>query len=453
MTTTDLHARLRLARGAHQQAEYALATLLFELQRTRRYTERGHTSVIAYGEAELDLTPRQTRDLVFVAKHMRTLPALEEAFRTGQIGYTKAREVARIATPETDAVWTQRAAETTNRALERQVAAAEQGDAPPANPDAEPGPARVRVTVVMSAADADVLAATFARLRLDGGFGTDVEHGTLLAEMARRTLALLESDQADTADGAKTNSSAQTPTAERFRVALHRCPDCEKTHVGDPRDRHHADATDLACAECDAEWLDLTAPDPAPRVKHAIPPATRRRVFEQYGHRCAVPHCRNRMWLDLHHIRPRHAGGDHRPANLACLCSVHHQMVHRGDLALFVDETLDGPPRLRFVLPTGEVLGASRTAGGVDIAGAVSRLRAEIEHSPGSPGRRLTGHLDETNESDGAEAGLLAVALDTLHALRLVVARPDDTWYGADRVVSGSARGVDAEGRSGRLGA
>jgi hypothetical protein len=47
MTTTDLHARLRLARGAHQQAEYALATLLLELQRTRRYTERGHASVIA----------------------------------------------------------------------------------------------------------------------------------------------------------------------------------------------------------------------------------------------------------------------------------------------------------------------------------------------------------------------------------------------------------------------
>jgi hypothetical protein len=126
------------------------------------------------------------------------LPCLRSTRRFARAGwgYTKAREVARIATPETDAAWTTRAQETTNRALERQVAAAQRGDDPPADPDAEPGPARVRVTVAMSAAEADVLATAFARLRLDGGFGTDVENGTLLAEMARRTLAVLDAEAA-----------------------------------------------------------------------------------------------------------------------------------------------------------------------------------------------------------------------------------------------------------------
>jgi 5-methylcytosine-specific restriction endonuclease McrA len=80
------------------------------------------------------------------------------------------------------------------------------------------------------------------------------------------------------------------------------------------RRRTPPEHTDLACAECDAEVLDLTAPKP--RLTHAIPPATRRKVFEQHGHRCAVPHCRNRLWLDLHHIRPRSQGGDHRAGNL-----------------------------------------------------------------------------------------------------------------------------------------
>jgi hypothetical protein len=381
--STDLHTQLRLARGAHQQAEYALATLLFTLHRTRRYTERGHASVVSYGEAELDLTPRQTRDLVFVAKRLAALPALDEAFRTGRVGYTKAREVARIATPETDAAWTRRASETTNRALERQVAAAQRGDAPPPDPHAEPGPARVRVTVSMSAADADVLAAAFARLRLDGGFGADVENGTLLAEMARRMLAVLEADRTEA------TATPDAPTAERFRVTLHLCPDCEKTHVGDRSAPNRADPTDLACAECDAEHLDLTKPDPAPRLTHAIPPATRRRVFEQYGHRCAVPHCRNRLWLDLHHIRPRAAGGDHRPGNLACLCSVHHQMIHRGDLFLHVEDTRTTGPRLQFVLPTGETLGERRpdTPALVDV---VKRLRADLDHTPGVSGRALT---------------------------------------------------------------
>jgi hypothetical protein len=419
--TTDLHSRLRLARGAHQQAEYALATLLYELQRTRRYTERGHASVVAYGEAELDLTPRQTRDLVFVAKRLPALPALDAAFRSGRVGYTKAREVARVATPETDAAWTNRAMQTTNRALERQVAAAQRGDDPPADPDAEPGPARVRVTVAMSAADADVLAAAFARLRLEGGFGTDVENGTLLAEMARRMLAVLE------ADGADPESSAEAPTAERFRVTLHHCPGCEKTHVGDPAAPDRADATDLACAECDAEMLDLTTDDPAPRLKHGIPPATRRRVFEQYGHRCAVPHCRNRLWLDLHHIRPRAEGGDHRPGNLVCLCSVHHQMIHRGDLFLHVEDARRGAPRLRFVLPTGETLGERRPEA-PDLAALVERLRCVLERAPGASGRVLTRRGgDPAIAGAGADDGLLAVALDTLRALGHAVSRPDDT--------------------------
>ncbi len=426
--STDLHTQLRLARGAHQQAEYALATLLCELHHTRRYTERGHASVIAYGEAELDLTPRQKRDLVFVAKRLAALPALDEAFRTGRVGYTKAREVARIATPETDAAWTRRASETTNRALERQVAAAQRGDAPPPDPHAEPGPARVRVTVSMSAADADVLAAAFARLRLDGGFGTDVENGTLLAEMARRMLAVLEADCGEVA--------AEAPTAERYRVTLHHCPGCEKTHVCDPAAPNRADATDLASAECDAEHLDLTTPEAAPRLKHAIPPATRRRVFEQYGHRCAVPHCRNRLWLDLHHIRPRAAGGDHRPGNLVCLCSVHHQMIHRGDLFLHVEDARPPAPRLCFVLPTGETLAERRpdTPALVDV---IERLRRDIDETPGVSGRALTRRSTAGNTGPDADDGLLAVALDTLHALGEAVSRPDDTWFGADRVVGG----------------
>jgi hypothetical protein len=101
--STDLHTALRTARRAHQQAEYALATLLFELKTSRRFGERGHASVEDYAFAELDLPVRQTRDLIAIAKRLGRLPALAAAFQAGRLGYTKAREVVRIATPETDA--------------------------------------------------------------------------------------------------------------------------------------------------------------------------------------------------------------------------------------------------------------------------------------------------------------------------------------------------------------
>jgi hypothetical protein len=184
--STDLHAELRTARRAHQQAEYALATLLFELKTSRRYGERGHASVEDYAFVELDLPVRQTRDLIAIAKRLGKLPALAEAFQAGRLGYTKAREVVRVATPETDAAWTQRACESTSRTLERQVAAAGFGSPPPDDPTLAPAPARVTLRFEMSAANAEVLRHALARLRLDGGFGDDVDDGQLLAEMARR---------------------------------------------------------------------------------------------------------------------------------------------------------------------------------------------------------------------------------------------------------------------------
>ncbi len=139
-------------------------------------------------------------------------------------------------------------------------------------------------------------------MRLDGGFGDDVDDGLLLAEMARRIAHDLDRDATADDDA----NPAPAPTAERFRVSIHRCPDCENTHMGDPQAPHEADPTDVACAEYDAEVVDETAL--RVRLTHAIPPETRRRVFERDGHRCAVPDCRNRLRLDLHPIRPRHAG-------------------------------------------------------------------------------------------------------------------------------------------------
>ncbi len=397
----DLHTQLRAARRAHQRAEFSLAVLLFELKSTGRYTERGHTCVESYAEAELDLTLRQTRDLVAIGRHMRELPALAAAFSDGRLSATKAREVARVATPETDAAWTERACGSTSRVLERQVAAAVRGDTPPDDPRALPGSPRVTLRFDVSAADAEVVRATLARLRLQGGFGADCGDGGLLADLARNALVDLE---------------REPPTAERFRVSIHHCPNCENTHVGDPQAPHAAEHTDLACAECDAEVLDLTAP--APRLTHAIPPATRRRVFEQHGHRCAVPHCRNRLWLDLHHIRPRSLGGDHRAGNLVCLCSAHHRLIHEGALAIVVDAETR---RLTFVLPTGEALGDLPQRTVDDIATHVGDL---LDERPGASGREITGG-----------AGLMAAALDTLRALGRAVVTVDDRWYAAGAVM------------------
>lgn len=40
--------------------------------------------------------------------------------------------------------------------------------------------------------------------------------------------------------------------------------------------------------------------------------------------------CGARRWVEVHHIHPRAAGGDHRLENLITLCSAHHRQTHSG---------------------------------------------------------------------------------------------------------------------------
>lgn len=69
-------------------------------------------------------------------------------------------------------------------------------------------------------------------------------------------------------------------------------------------------------------------------LTRTIPPATRRAVLHRDGLRCVVPGCRCRLWLDLHHLKPRSLGGSHEPDNLVTLCPLHHRLAHEGLLAV-----------------------------------------------------------------------------------------------------------------------
>jgi hypothetical protein len=420
--SADLHDLLRAARRQHQRAECALASLLFTLKCSRRYLERGHATVEAYAEAELDLGVRQTRDLIAVGRRLEELPIMAAAFAEGRLSHTKAREIARVATPETDADWTARACAWTSRTLERAVAGAAPG-APPPPPDAPLplAPARQTLRFEVDAAEAEVIRAALAQLRVQGGFGPDVGDGALLAEFARAASARSTPD-AD-ADAAE----AEAPSAPRYRVVLTRCADCHATHMGRGDTAAVASARVQAEAACDAQHLDLSRP--GGRLTQAIPPATRRRVLERDAHRCAVPHCRNRLWLDLHHIRPRSLGGDHRAENLICLCPTHHGLIHDGRLFLHVDADTRS---VHFALPTGELLGARRdaAAGSPGVEAALASVLRALSAGGGA--------LPDVAHRSGHPRGETAVALETLQALGRVVTAPDGTFYDAGGVFAGA---------------
>jgi hypothetical protein len=88
-------------------------------------------------------------------------------------------------------------------------------------------------------------------------------------------------------------------------------------------------------------------------MSRTAPPAMRRSVLAQAHHRCSVPGCRARVFLDVHHVEPWQFGGPTVPDNLLPVCPVHHTLVHSGRLS--VERKADG--RAVWRRPDGSVLG------------------------------------------------------------------------------------------------
>ncbi len=168
----NLDARLKgLARRA-REAEAALAIGLLEMEESGLFREFGFPRVGDYADVELDVSPGKARALIDLARKLPGLPGLAEAFRRGEIPWTKARTIARVATVETESYWLERARCGTNRDLEREVAEAK-GERP-----------KVRLVVELGEEEMEVLEMAVARLREERGEAVPL--GEAVVELARR---------------------------------------------------------------------------------------------------------------------------------------------------------------------------------------------------------------------------------------------------------------------------
>ena len=318
-----IHAQLLTALRQRRAAEHAAALLLRQVADESLHHALGYASIYDYAEQALDLTVRQARGLLQIGGVLPSLPTLDAEFAAGRISWTKARELIRVITPDTEAAWVAAAIEHNSRTLEAMVSRSQVGEAPRALKDDPRGAARTRFVVEMEASDAAMVRDALALLRRQAGLrGVELDPGAALAAMAQRVIFDAEGDGA--------------PIGERYRVVVTRCPTCGDAHAADSE----LSETIAAQAECDAEVVDLQHGPTRGHLTRTIPPATRRAVLHRDGTRCAVEGCRCRLWLDVHHLRSRVVGGTHDQENLVTLCPLHHRLVHDGRLAL---ETVRDP--------------------------------------------------------------------------------------------------------------
>jgi hypothetical protein len=198
MTRTGAPALAAKDAGDWKQAHAALSRLareraaldaeegrwLLRALRSAAHVHLGFGSFAEYTQRLFGYRPRTTQEKLRVAEALETLPGLGRALETGALSWCAARELTRVAVPDTERAWLDAARGKTLRELEALVASKAPGDEPAAPPAELPRPRVLRFEVA-----ADTFA-TFreAMLRLRRKAGDSLDDDAVLLAMARHVL-------------------------------------------------------------------------------------------------------------------------------------------------------------------------------------------------------------------------------------------------------------------------
>jgi hypothetical protein len=336
------------------------------------------------------LTWRTGQDLQTAREHVRVARALghhrriDEAFRKGELSYSKVRILTRVATPQNEATLVEQGKQTTEPQLRRVCKSYQekvQGTADEAlcHPDERRSfethtlaSGLVRLSAQVRPEEAAVLMKglelAIARLR-EGGSSAGEPPGETSRHQVDALILVFEQFLA---------SKPETTLPSPYEVTLHvvRANDTSELVGVLPDGRVIADET-VRRTLCSAPIVTVTYDDAgnahASRKDGRVTKGQRRSLkARDLG--CTFPGCTYMAYFDAHHIHHRIDGGKTTLSNLTLLCRGHHTLVHEGGFK--VQKT---PSGLAFFDPSGRRLeNAPRLPDlGPNAAGELARARRE----------------------------------------------------------------------------
>lgn len=339
-----------------------------ELDASGEWAQQGAISCAHWLGWRVGLALPAARERVRVARALRELPQITEAFGTGTISYSKVRALVRVATPDNETDLVDIARSTTASGLERICA-------------------RFRSVLDLERAqretpeEAEARRYVYVRTHDNGSVLFSVQ---LPADEAARFIVAVESARELAAKGADSPESGAPPrtpdddASEPPRLSADQRNRCSRRNRADglmvmverflsadevvPRRGGaphevilHVNQADLeAQAEgaflegaectgvsaetarrlsCDAGVVEVVEGDNGEvlnvgRRRRTIPSAIQRALRVRDQGRCAYPGCTHHLFLDAHHIHHWAAGGETSLDNLVLLCRRHHTFVH-----------------------------------------------------------------------------------------------------------------------------
>jgi Domain of unknown function (DUF222) len=347
-------------------------------------------SCAAWLSWQVGLDIRAAREKVRVARALEQFPLIAAAMATGQLSYSKVRAVTRIATVECEQALVEMALAGTTNHVERIVSAYRRAE-----------PIAVERERVQHAGrglrheiDDDGSVVITVRLPAEAGVAvlSAIEQfvapsmpepdGTRTPLAARRADALVE-----LAIAAHEQASSRERSS-RYLVTLHLAESavqggddrCEIDGYGDSIDDPVGISVDTALRlACDADIQTMVTDDDGNmkefgRRQGSVRGKLRRKVEYRDDHRCQMPGCRRRTFLEVHHIRHRFHGGDNQLPNLTLLCRFHHHRLHEGGWTAV--RTAD---RLEFHDPHGRCIRAEPRCEAGDRSAVTAHQRKPVD--------------------------------------------------------------------------
>ena len=326
------HAALKSAVGTMEKAKQNAVLWFGDILERKLYRELGYGSINQYAKQELGFSTSRTGDFLSICRSLERLPKVKEKLESGELGYTHARELVKVADEKNQDDWLQFAQGSSRRELEREVKRAKQevADQAAGQPSLLPVPRKrpaavcpVRVSMEMSPSQFARYEALWEQIR---------KQGTAPGDKVEALLEMMASSLEKTSP----RGDIGTPVRPPVQIHVHQCPDCGKATVQTGRGELELSRAELAQAECDCQISR-----PGDRNTTSIPPVTRRRVLARDRHQCQSPGCGHTRHLEIHHKIPRSRGGTNDPSNLSVLCSACHSLQHlgRSDQGQFLENT------------------------------------------------------------------------------------------------------------------
>ena len=323
-----IHAELKRLGKSKAEMDFEIGQWILCADRVQLHKSAGVTFVDYIGRI-FSWDGRTVQSRLLTAQKMERLPILTERLKTGSVNWSFARELSRIAEPETELEWIDKMSGKTIREVEDEVA----GHEPKARPGDRKDPRKRTYPMrfdMKSEGFGRVNQASARAIERNPGMTTE----DALAQLADTYLAKREADAAKPAGCTCTCESHAETSRSANVIGYSICTSCRRgvMHAGKNGNLPITPET-IERLECDAVVVK-NAPDGTPgRASHVIPPTVRRECIRLSGGHCETPGCPHEG-DDLHHTQLVSEGGKHDKNNLVHLCKFHHTRFHDGFLLI-----------------------------------------------------------------------------------------------------------------------